>query len=479
MAFSEILIFAAFGVFFRLVARNSWKNWLLLGASVLVVFWLQPASPVHYLDFWIPIATLTVVIACWVLVSAPQARFDRQNLSTFALIILLVILVDLTRYLSLTGIITASRPPPFLTALIVSLIAIVAFGLSSKFVNLKPAWFTAGVIVLIVTFIFLKSPQLSVLSSGLIRSIMSQSVVLAAGTDLRWLGFSYIAFRLIHTLRDRQTGKLPEVGLQEFIIYVLFFPTVTAGPIDRLERFLKDLNAPLNLHAEDFILSGQRLASGLFKKFVLADSLALLSLNPLNASQMSSPGWTWVMLYAYSLQIFFDFSGYTDIAIGLGILLGIKLPENFKRPYLQSNLTLFWNNWHITLTQWFRAYFFNPVTRALRKSKLAIPPTLIMLTTQLATMLLIGLWHGITWNFVFWGLWHGIGLFTQNRWSEWVRPRLAFLGQRPYLQKFSLAAGTILTFHYVALGWVWFALPNPALSVGVLLRLFGFSGLFR
>jgi len=153
--------------------------------------------------------------------------------------------------------------------------------------------------------------------------------------------------------------------------------------------------------------------------------------------------------------------------------LGIRLPENFNAPYLKPNLTQFWNNWHMTLTQWFRAYFFNPLTRALRSAKKPLAQPLVILITQVSTFVLIGLWHGITLNFVLWGLWHGLGLFVQNRWSDWIKPRLAWLEGRPALKRCTTVLGTLLTFHYVALGWVWFALPSPQLSWQVLERLFG------
>jgi D-alanyl-lipoteichoic acid acyltransferase DltB (MBOAT superfamily) len=216
---------------------------------------------------------------------------------------------------------------------------------------------------------------------------------------------------------------------------------------------------------------------GLFKKFVVADGLALAALNATNAAQVHSTGWLWVLLYAYSLQIFFDFSGYTDIAIGLGRLVGIALPENFNAPYLKPNLTQFWNNWHMTLTQWFRAYYFNPLTRSLRSSVRTggrkLSAAVIIFVTQLTTFVLIGLWHGITWNFVLWGAWHGLGLFVQNRYSEWARPHLPDLSARPALKQGLAVAGGLLTFHYVALGWVWFALPSAGLSWQVFLKLFG------
>jgi D-alanyl-lipoteichoic acid acyltransferase DltB (MBOAT superfamily) len=267
-------------------------------------------------------------------------------------------------------------------------------------------------------------------------------------------------------------GKLPELSLQEFLIYIIFFPAFTAGPIDRVQHFLQELHFEHRLTSIRFIDGSQRIAGGLFKKFVVADGLSIFSMSPTNVVQTTSNTWLWVLLYAYSLRLYFDFSGYTDIAIGLGIWLGIKLPENFDRPYLKQNLTSFWNAWHMTLAQWFRSYFFNPVTRYLRLSKSQMPLPLIIFIGQMGTMLLIGLWHGVTLNFAIWGAWHGLGLFFHNRWSEALRSRLGFLETHPALQKSLGAAGTLLTFHYVTLGWVWFALPKPQLSWQVFARLF-------
>jgi D-alanyl-lipoteichoic acid acyltransferase DltB (MBOAT superfamily) len=153
--------------------------------------------------------------------------------------------------------------------------------------------------------------------------------------------------------------------------------------------------------------------------------------------------------------------------------VGIALPENFNAPYLKPNLTQFWNNWHMTLTQWFRAYYFNPLTRWLRTGGRKLSAAAIIFITQITTFVLIGMWHGITWNFVLWGAWHGLGLFVQNRYSEWVRPRLPDLAARPALKQGLAVVGGLLTFHYVALGWVWFALPSTGLSWQVFLKLFG------
>ncbi len=212
---------------------------------------------------------------------------------------------------------------------------------------------------------------------------------------------------------------------------------------------------------------------GLFKKFALADTLALVALNPLNAGQVHGTGWTWLLLYAYAFQIYFDFSGYTDIAIGLGLLLGGRLPENFLAPYAKPNLTQFWNAWHITLTQWFRAYYFNPLVRWLRTRRVRLTPTAMLLLTQVSTMALIGLWHGVAWNFIAWGLWHGLGLFVQNRWTDLTRPWFAARSFSPGVQRGLHIAALLLTFHYVALGWVWFALPDLSAALAVFGKLLG------
>jgi D-alanyl-lipoteichoic acid acyltransferase DltB (MBOAT superfamily) len=278
----------------------------------------------------------------------------------------------------------------------------------------------------------------------------------------------------MHVLRDRAAGRLPGVTLREFLTYALFFPAYTAGPIDRIERFVKDQRQPFRLDAQTVLDGGTRIVLGVLKKFVLADSLALVALNAANAAQANATLWTWVLVYAYAWRLYWDFAGYSDIAIGLGRFFGIKLPENFDRPYTRQNLTHFWNSWHMTLAQWFRAYVFNPLTRALRTRELPAP--VIILLTQAVTMVLIGLWHGITLNFVIWGAWHGLGLFVHNRWADFMKPRAALLDSRPRLKRLAQLAGVVVTFHFVALGWVWFVLPTPDLALGVFARLFGVGG---
>jgi D-alanyl-lipoteichoic acid acyltransferase DltB (MBOAT superfamily) len=452
------------------LTRGAWRTYSLLALSVLAVYWFQPVVPLRSFDFWIPTLSLALLTLTWFITSQPGAWKTQQNRTGLLIIIGTVTLVDLSRYITTEPILTGTTPPQFIQYVIflatIVLATLLLTSLSGRF-----AWTLSLVTVLLLSIlVILKSPSLSLQVSIFLRTLLDRPLETASALDLRWLGFSYIAFRLIHVLRDKQTGRLPELSLPEFATYVVFFPTLAAGPIDRAERFVKDLQKEFALTQDELLVAGQRIVLGLFKKFVIADALALIALNDTLVAQVHSTGWMWIHLYAYAFQIYFDFSGYTDIAIGIARLVGIKLPENFLAPYTKPNLTQFWNGWHITLTQWIRSYFFNPFNRWIRGYK-SIPAWTMILIGQLSTMLLIGLWHGITWNFILWGAWHGLGLFLQNRWSDFAKTRISTAN--PRLQTALQLGGVLFTFHFVALGWVFFALSKPSLSGMVFGKLFG------
>ena len=484
MSLSQILIAFSVALLYRVTAlvissqsnasRPEWgRTAFLFGASTLVVYWFQPSLPIRGLDYWLPTLTLVLTTLCWAAVTPPEARSLRANIPALFGLIGAAVLVTLTRILDLPAGLLSIAPPALGEALpsliILGVIVIISMRSRRSFIGMMIA-------LLIALFFLLKAPILTEAISMGLRIANGQNTTGASALDIRWLGFSYLAFRLIHTLRDRQSGRLPPATLAEFLIYVVFFPGFSSGPIDRLERFLKDLRSPIALNIVEGGEAVRRLLLGLFKKFVLADTLAIIALNPQIAVQIIRPGWLWIMLYAYALQIYFDFSGYTDIALGTARVLGIRLPENFNNPYGRTNLTLFWNNWHITLTQWVRAYFFNPLTRWLKVNKPALSPLMVMAIGQIGTMLLIGLWHGITWNFILWGLWHGVGLFAQNRWSDWAKHSLRSpLGRVKSVWGMRLLdfGGWFLTFHYVAFGWVWFCLPDVSSALRVFSGLLG------
>jgi D-alanyl-lipoteichoic acid acyltransferase DltB (MBOAT superfamily) len=471
---TTLLILVAAALLLGILPRGRARTLAYLSASVLAIFILQPVVPIRGMDFWLPTTTLALTVLVWSLYRTRAGSVWRENWPAISILVGIVLILAAGRNLGLDFPMQASRTPSLLSVIL----AILCLFSGGVFLTLSRKdgriACSLAVVILLVLFTVLKVPALSLQASQLLRSLNQQSIQTASSLDLRWLGFSYIAFRLLHVLRDRQTGRTFPVSLDEFIVYVIFFPTLAAGPIDRLERFIKDLHVEERVSSSAYLQAGWRILLGLFKKFVLADSLAMISLNASNATQVTAAGWTWVMLYAYACQIFFDFSGYTDLALGMGQLLGVKLPENFNRPLSRTNLTQFWNNWHMTLTQWFRAYFFNPLTRSLRTSRCPLPMSAMILITQVSTMVLIGLWHGVTWNFVLWGLWHGAGLFVHNRWAEWRKTRPAV--SSPAVQRLLNGVSLLATFHYVALGWVFFALPDLSSSLRIFALLFGGGG---
>jgi D-alanyl-lipoteichoic acid acyltransferase DltB (MBOAT superfamily) len=464
MTLGQILVFAVLSLVIGRWANLRWRPWLLMVFSLLAIYWLQPGMPLRYMDFWLPTLALALTVWVWAATRSGGLRqLSSADLGAAGLILVVVLLIGLTRYVAPLCCLTATRPPP-VSQIGLGLVFVAGLGLFLRLIRGNRSWILGfGVIFILIVFVILKTEPLTTALSAAVRGLMQQDVALASALDVRWLGFSYIAFRLLHVLRDRMAGRLPDTGLGELVSFILFFPALTAGPIDRIQRFSNDFRHDFRLDSPQLLEAGERLVWGIFKKFVLANALTLLALNAFNANQIQSPFWMWVVVYAYALLIYFDFSGYTDVAIGLGLLSGIRLPENFSRPYLQKNLTQFWNSWHMTLANWFRAYYFNPLTRALRGAR-SLPVGWIILTGQLSTMVLLGLWHGVTWNFAIWGAWHGLGLFLHNRWSEFLRRRDQPAENSPWRQRLLNAGGTLLTFHYVALGWVWFVLPTPQLA---------------
>src|SRR5690349_3755148 len=212
------------------VTRGAWRTYLLLAFSVLAVFWFQPAVPLRSFDFWLPSLSLTFIILTWSISSQTGAWKSRHNLIGLCIIIGLVTLTDLSRYIFHDPFITATVPPQLIQYLVFALIgAVVILALTRLLLN--NTWILSIAIILLLSIlVVLKSPALSLQTSIFFRTLAHRPVDNASALDLRWLGFSYIAFRLIHVLRDRQLRRLPELMLPEFATYVVFFPSLSAGP---------------------------------------------------------------------------------------------------------------------------------------------------------------------------------------------------------------------------------------------------------
>lgn len=466
----------------RLVPNEPLRERGYLALSVAFPFIFQPTVPIRNFAFWFPFATIALTLTVWAMIAGRpdpnedkphvQAALLRVRISEAAVIIGIVILIVLSRYVGMDEWLLASRPPR-ITQLILPLgataagIALIRRTQGSN----QNARLGAAIALILTLMIIQKTAPLAHLASQGLRLSAGQSAQEALATDIRWFGFSYIAFRLLSVAIEARKGRKFAGTAGQFLIYVCFPPTLPAGPIDRFDRFQKELATPNRLKDSDLTVATERITLGLIKKFILADALSYLSLSAQNADQFHAAGWAWLALYAYALQIYLDFAGYSDIAIGIGRLAGLTIPENFNAPYLKRNIALFWNNWHMTLTGWIRNYGFNPLTRALRKRKLA--PWLIILIGQVVTMGLIGLWHGVTVNFLIWGLWNALGLFIHQLYADHVLKKIQpALSARPRLEKIYTVAATALTFQFVSMSWIFFTLPRFDLALTFLRRLF-------
>ncbi len=337
----------------------------------------------------------------------------------------------------------------------------------------QPQLIWPGLLILIGVFVLTKWSGAWSAVQQPILTLFNQSADQAIPIGA-WLGISYLLFRLIHVLLESRKGRFADVGFRDLIIYALFPPALISGPIDRFPRFKSDLGRVAQPFTFDYISQGAwRILIGAFKKFVIADYLAKL---PLDLAQY--PGKTpwlylWLVLYAYGLWLYFDFAGYTDMALGVARLLGFSLPENFDAPYLKSNLARFWQSWHITLSFWLRDYIFFPLGKTLRQKTPWLPLNIAVLISHLVTMIAIGLWHGFAWTFVIWGAWHGVGLFIVKVWGDFTRAhgdRLKILTRWP---KLTTAASVFITFNFVMLGWVFFGAHDAPSAVTNFGRLFG------
>jgi D-alanyl-lipoteichoic acid acyltransferase DltB (MBOAT superfamily) len=282
--------------------------------------------------------------------------------------------------------------------------------------------------------------------------------LLTAGR-LAWLfplSLSFYCFQSLTYTIDLYFREIP--ASRDFAAYLtsaLFFPSMTAGPIPRTGKLLEQFSRPFALSAEDGGRALLLIGIGLGKKLLIADFLA----NNLVGRVFDTPALyssveILVGVYCYALQLFFDFSGYTDIARGAAMLLGIQLPENFRQPYLSVNLSDFWRRWHMSFSNWLFTYLFDALPK---RRKL---PLLSYGYAALITLTLGGLWHGISWNFLIWGVLHGLALGVVFAWKM----RRKF----PSPHWWAKLLGGLLTFHFVCFTWIFFRASSLGNAFGIL-----------
>ena len=274
------------------------------------------------------------------------------------------------------------------------------------------------------------------------------------------LAISFFTFEFIHYVVDIRRGTIERHGIGDFLAFAMFAPTMVAGPIKRFQQFSPQVKAA-RADASDVSAGITRIVIGLAKKMVLADTFALW-LGPLSSSHALDQASKFQIasaLVAYSLHIYFDFSGYSDIAIGSARLFGISVPENFAWPYLRSSIQSFWRHWHMSLTRWVTDYVYIPLGGNRRGLVLTCVNLMVAFT-------IVGIWHGAAWHFAAWGAFNGLLLVLHRIWSE--RGRKPLLAAVPALSRGTAgkllhytgsAAGGLLTFSLVTLGWGLFVMP--------------------
>jgi alginate O-acetyltransferase complex protein AlgI len=265
--------------------------------------------------------------------------------------------------------------------------------------------------------------------------------------DVVWpLGLSFITFRSLGHVIDAYRGEgLRRVSYLEYLAYVTFFPVIAAGPVVRSSELIPQFRQRPSLSSDKGSQALFLILIGFIKKIAIADYLANnLVGRVFDEPQLYSSLETLTAIYGYAIQIYCDFSGYSDIAIGSALLLGFELPPNFNAPYLAQNLIDFWRRWHITLSRWLTDYLYFSIG-GLKKSRFNAYRNVVV------TMLVGGLWHGAAWTFVLWGGLHGVGL-AATRWWQSKRREARRSGVTPW--RSVLAA--IVTFNFVCFTWVFF-----------------------
>jgi len=282
---------------------------------------------------------------------------------------------------------------------------------------------------------------------------------LEIGTILLPIGISFYTFQAISYLIDLYRKQVVvQKNLADLALYIFLFPQLIAGPIIRYHDISNQIKHRHN-SIDNFVEGIKRFILGLAKKVLIANQMAVIADQAFSLpSDNLSTAFAWMGIIAYSFQIYFDFSGYSDMAIGLGRMLGFKFPENFNFPYIARSIKEFWRRWHISLSTWFRDYLYIP----LGGNKKGSVRTYVNL---LIVFFLTGLWHGASWNFVIWGFFHGFFLVLER------------LGLDKFLVKLWHPLQHIYTLFVVLIAWVFFRADTLEASIGYLKAMFAYKSI--
>lgn len=280
------------------------------------------------------------------------------------------------------------------------------------------------------------------------------------------LGISFFTFEFIHYITDVYRGSAPMRNFWHFALFAAFFPSQIAGPIKRFQDFQNQLGMPAVFSTDKFKQGIALIFLGLYKKMVLGDNLGHIVNIGFNAPAQMGTLDAWLAGILFTIQIYLDFSGYTDIGRGSAFLLGYKLPDNFNWPFLAASLNDFWRRWHISLSTWLRDYLFIPMGGS-RVSSWKLKRNLFI------TMALGGLWHGADWHYVIWGLFHGTGLVLTKDWLDLVEKTPALKRLQP--SRLWHWSGVAITFLFLIFACIIFRAEDVSKALAVMSRMFALA----
>lgn len=274
--------------------------------------------------------------------------------------------------------------------------------------------FIIGEFIVVYGYLFIRKKTdnkiiyyLALLSSMLPVMITKASVFVSFG-PIGFIGLSYLNFKAIQMIIEIYDGAIKEVKFSTLVYFLLFFPTLSSGPIDRFRRFEEDLNKKIdkNEYLDDYLYIGLRkIIIGLGYKFVIAYIINTMWMSKIPADIIFINGLNY--MYAYSLYLFFDFAGYSSFAVGTSYVLGIKTPDNFNKPFLSKDMKEFWTRWHISLSKWFGDYLYSRIVlNSMRKKRFKSRFTASHVA-QMITMFVMGIWHGLSLFYIIYGLYQG------------------------------------------------------------------------
>lgn len=327
--------------------------------------------------------------------------------------------------------------------------------------------FGLGVLINLAALLLFKYLDFGIQNVNAVLAVLKISFAVGFLRLVVPLGLSFFIFKHIGYLLDVQQKRYPaSTDFWAFATFSAYFPQISAGPISSFgETASQFATLPDRLNNEQVKSSLIYISMGLAKKILIADTIGTLLRSPVNqVGGFSGLIPAWYLVIAYAVQLYFDFSGYTDMTLGISSLFGVRLPENFNNPYLATNPMEFWQRWHISLSAWFRIYIFSPLSRTLLKTWGTEKREWAQYAANIVTMSLVGLWHGANLGFLLWGLYHGLGLNIHAWWQR--QNRVLPVNMERMLFLFA-----------ALLGWAFFMSPNNGYLIHLLSQLFGFGGM--